>query len=109
LILWAIDKRRGARKMAQCTQCCPQYAGKRILTQRRRGGDAEGAEKSAAGLAGTRGKMGDELKMVGGLGALEVGDAVAEEFFFGEFDRGDDLGGDEDGSLTGDVGDGEFD
>jgi len=51
----------------------------------------------------------DWLKMVGGLGALEVGDAVAEEIFFEDFDGGDDLGGDEDGSLAGNVGDGEFD
>jgi hypothetical protein len=39
---------------------------------------------------------------------LEEGDAVAEEFFFGKFDGGDDLGGNENGDLANDVRDGGF-
>ena len=49
------------------------------------------------------------LELVEAFGGLEEGDAVAEEFFFGKFDGGDDLGGDENGDLANDVRDGDFD
>jgi hypothetical protein len=40
---------------------------------------------------------------------LEEGDAAAEEFFFGKFDDGDDLRGNENGDLADDVRNGDFD
>lgn len=49
------------------------------------------------------------LEVVVGFGDLEVGDAVADELLLGEFLDEDDLGGDEDGGLAGDVGGGDFD
>ena len=44
-----------------------------------------------------------------GFGELEVSDAVAEELLLGEFLEENDLGGDEDGGLAGNVGNGDFD
>ena len=44
-----------------------------------------------------------------GFGELEIGDAVAEELLLGEFLGEDDLGGDEEGGLAGQVGNGDFD
>lgn len=44
-----------------------------------------------------------------GFGELEVGDAVAEKLLLGEFLEEDDLGGDEDGGMAGNVGNGDFD
>src|SRR6267142_1465998 len=44
-----------------------------------------------------------------GFGELEIGDAVAEELLLGKLLGEDDLSGDEEGGLAGQVGNGDFD
>src|SRR5216684_6410806 len=49
------------------------------------------------------------LEIVAGPGGFDVLDAAAEEALLGEFFDEDDLGGDENGGLAGNVGNGDFD